>query len=199
MSEPVSDIIELVNCACINYSFNITNVKISICCIYDIIPDLSTRDDILSHTVRSMTIIHSNDFSYTLFKLPTKTIHVTGIKCLCKINEAVSNLSSFTNITQNMISFIKIGTISISFDIPRGLKSKVVNMNRNYFSPFDMRIPFRFPGIIFKKPDSSISCTIFNSGKGIACGFKRMGQIYDFMNLFQTRISTVVKLNMHEA
>jgi TATA-box binding protein (TBP) (component of TFIID and TFIIIB) len=97
----------------------------------------------------------------------------------------------------NDILYVKIGTISITFHVPLGLKSLAVNMNRSFFTPFRMRIPHRFPGIILKGP-GNVSCSVFNGGKAIACGFKRLGQIQLFLDTFRNLFETIIKLNSHE-
>ena len=185
--------------SCCTNGFNLTNVKVTLVSQCDASVNAhSPPSGFLDHYKSNVRIVRYCGYTYSFFREPTRKIHVTGMKCLCSINGAIDTLCTFTSLVETDIRCVKIDTMSISFQVPKKLKQKFLNIGTRFINEFEIRVPARFPAIILKCSQSSVSASIFNSGEAVACGFKRFGEVCTYLDRFDDAIKALIAANKHE-
>ena len=166
---------------CNDELFSITNVKFKVGFICQIIIDVD-NSGVLNSQYSNINIIHYDNYSYTVFNGRKYEVHITGCKCMCMINDAIGCLKRISNYSLSDVNFIRIDSISITLNVKKFAKNRLMGLNNNPETDFIIRQPVLFPGTIIKKKNCKASISIFNSGKGVGCGFKRYGQIVSLVN-----------------
>ena len=167
---------------CTNMIFDVTNVKFKVSFTRSIHINLFS-ELVLVNCYRHTKVIHYNNYCYTVFNERFDIIHITGCKCMCLINNAIQCLRIINeNDGDEMnVENIKIDSISVKFNVRTCVKNKLASSNKGICRKFVIRHPLQFPGTIIRLRSSNASVTIFNTGKAIGCGFRRYGQIVNFV------------------
>ena len=184
-SRLVSNVLADVTC-CGHAFFKINNVKIKLVSSKKI--DVNyTVDNILVNETSYLKTVHYTNLVYTFFGNKSSNVcHVTGVRCVCQIkNNVLDRLEMFTNFKIADCLFMAIGTISINFTVAKGVKTKILMLNKKKIriqeAEFSVKTYTIFPGIVLKSLSqyNNISTTIYNSGAVIAVGLKFVRQIHE--------------------
>ena len=169
------------NCKyCMSMIFDVTNVKFKVVFTRGLHIDLSSRL-MLVNEYGNTRIIHCNNYCYTVFNERFDVVHMTGCKCLCLINDAIRCLMNENVGGEVSVQYVNVNSISVKFNVRAGVKNKIAGLSDRIHQKFVIRHPLQFPGTVIKMGCSNASVSIFNTGRAIGCGFKRYGQIVNFI------------------
>ena len=186
----------MTNKCCTSTRFRISNVKVSVHSVKLITINYPLNNSALIHDTANIKIVHFQNLAFSFFKkrstgFSTPTVHITGLTCLCDASDLLNILAEFTDFEPCDCLYLKVGTISFSFSVEPGLKSKLIKMSSQFYNKYDFRVPTRFPAVIVKSLYGGASTSIFNSGCAISCGAKRLGEIYRYLDKFDQMVQDV--------